>query len=59
VIALTVHLRKVVVGELTPLFFDLAFGLFPISFDAVPVHRYLRYFVVFALITLADTGVFP
>jgi hypothetical protein len=34
---------QIVIGKLTPLLFDLALGLFPISFDAVPVHsRHLR-----------------
>jgi hypothetical protein len=31
---------QVVVGELTPLLFDLALHLLPISFNAVPVHEY-------------------
>ena len=29
---------QIVIGKLTPLLFDLALCLFPISFDAVPVH---------------------
>lgn len=29
---------KVVLAELAPLFFDLPFGLLPVSFNAVPVH---------------------
>src|SRR4029077_14452787 len=34
---------QIVIGKLTPLLFDLALCLFPISFDAVPVHsRHLR-----------------
>src|SRR6516164_8045940 len=36
--ALSVDLGQIVIGELTPLLFDLALRLFPISFDAVPVH---------------------
>src|SRR5215469_12334659 len=34
----SVDLSQIVIGELAPLLFDLALGLFPISFDAVPVH---------------------
>src|SRR4029077_19352679 len=41
-VALAVDLGKIVVGELTPLLLDLAFGLLPVSFDAVPVHRKLH-----------------
>ena len=29
---------KIVVSELAPLFLDLALDLFPVTFDAVPVH---------------------
>src|SRR5262249_48285324 len=29
---------KIVVGELSPLLFDPAFNLLPISFDSIPVH---------------------
>src|SRR6516162_857458 len=36
--ALSVDHLKIVIGELAPLLFDLALSLFPISFDAVPVH---------------------
>src|SRR5215467_8386757 len=36
--ALSVDLSQIVLGELAPLLFDLALDLFPISFDAVPVH---------------------
>jgi hypothetical protein len=32
---------KVIVSELTPLFFDLTFHLLPISFDAIPIHYLL------------------
>jgi hypothetical protein len=41
-IALSVHLRKIVVGELAPLLLDLALGLFSVSFNTVPIHRSLR-----------------
>ena len=37
-VALAVDCGQIVVGELTPLFFDLPLGLFPISFDAILVH---------------------
>jgi hypothetical protein len=33
---------QIVIGKLTPLLFDLALCLFPISFDAVPVHSRRR-----------------
>ena len=33
---------EVIVGELAPLLFDLAFHLLPISFNAIPVHEALR-----------------
>src|SRR5215831_4401317 len=36
--ALSLDLSQIVIGELAPLLFDLALSLFPISFDAVPVH---------------------
>jgi hypothetical protein len=29
---------NIIIRELAPLLFDLAFHLFPISFDAVPIH---------------------
>src|SRR5215467_12885564 len=36
-------LVRIVIGELPPLLFDPTLRLFPISFDAVPVHsRHLR-----------------
>jgi hypothetical protein len=44
-IALAVDLRKIVVGKLTPLLFDLACGLFPVSFDSVSIHCLLLSFV--------------
>src|SRR5690349_18011892 len=34
----SVHLGEIVVRELTPFLLDLAFGLLPVSFDAVPIH---------------------
>jgi hypothetical protein len=37
-IAATVDLAEIVVDQLTPLLFDLAFYLFPVPFDPVPVH---------------------
>jgi hypothetical protein len=37
-IAMTLDFVQVVVGEITPLLFDLAFELFPVTFDAIPVH---------------------
>src|ERR1700756_1632668 len=37
-IALTIDLREIIVGELTPLLFDLALGGLPISFDSIPIH---------------------
>src|SRR5215469_1895759 len=36
--ALSVDLGQIVICEFAPLLFDLALSLFPISFDAVPVH---------------------
>src|ERR1700691_2385230 len=45
-VALSVDGGQIVVGELTPLLFDLAFGLLPISFNAVPVHRHLHTLLV-------------
>ena len=37
-LTLSVDLSQIVIGELAPLLFDLAFRLSPISLDAVPVH---------------------
>src|SRR5271169_1270358 len=37
-IALAVDQGQIVVGELAPLLLDLALGLFPVSFDTVPIH---------------------
>jgi hypothetical protein len=36
---------EVIVGELAPLLFDLAFDLFPISLDSIPIHVRLRVLV--------------
>ena len=36
--ALSVDLSQIVIGELSPLLFDPALSLFPISSDAVPIH---------------------
>jgi hypothetical protein len=36
-IATAIDLRQIVVGELTPLFFDFAFNFFPVSFDPIPI----------------------
>jgi hypothetical protein len=41
-LALSVDLRKIVIGELTPLLFDPASRLLPTTFDAVPGHRSLQ-----------------
>src|SRR5580700_2564134 len=41
-VALAVDCGQIIVGELTPLLLDLALGLLPVSFDAVPVHRNLH-----------------
>src|SRR5690348_9128495 len=42
-LTLSVDHGQIVVGEFAPFLFDLALSLFPISFDAVPVHsRHLR-----------------
>jgi hypothetical protein len=35
-----VDLGEIVVGELTPLLFDLTLGFLPVSFDPIPVHRF-------------------
>jgi hypothetical protein len=40
-IALTVDLADVVVGQLAPLFLDFALGLLPVSFDPIPIHVFL------------------
>src|ERR1700675_4535809 len=45
-VALAVDCGQIVVGELTPLLLDLAFGLLPVSFDAVPVHCHLHTLLV-------------
>ena len=37
-LAVAVDLRDVVVGELAPLLLNFAGDLFPIAFDAVPIH---------------------
>src|SRR5262249_50839379 len=37
-LALSVDQSQIVIGEFTPFLFDPALSLFPISFDAVPVH---------------------
>src|SRR5579872_1955336 len=39
-IAAAIDLRQIIVGELAPFFLDLAFALFPASFQAIPIHRY-------------------
>jgi hypothetical protein len=49
----TVDLIKVVIRELTPLLLDLAFELFPISFDSVPIHDFVL------AISFADEGITP
>jgi hypothetical protein len=45
-IAAAVDNGKVIVSKLTPLLLDLAFHLFPISLDPVPVHGEPRKVVV-------------
>src|SRR5438552_692107 len=37
-IALAANEIEIVIGQLAPLFFDLAFDLLPISFHAIPIH---------------------
>lgn len=37
-LAPAIDLVEIVIGEFTPLFLDLALGLFPVSFNAIPVH---------------------
>src|SRR3954467_9024152 len=37
-VALAANEIQIVVGQLSPLFFDLAFDLLPISFHAIPIH---------------------
>jgi hypothetical protein len=34
---------EVVVGELAPLLLNLAFELFPVAFDAIPIHGFLLF----------------
>jgi hypothetical protein len=38
-LALAIYLRKIIVSDLAPLFFDLAARLLPTSFDPIPVHN--------------------
>src|SRR5262249_25556865 len=38
---------KIVVGLLAPLLFELAFLLFPIAFDTIPIHRFAPLFASF------------
>src|ERR1700730_1853374 len=40
-VAFPVDRGQVVVGELGPLFLDLAFDLFPVSFNTIPIHACL------------------
>ena len=37
-LAAPIGLGKIIIGQLTPLLLDLAFGCLPVSFDAVPIH---------------------
>src|SRR5262249_8243317 len=37
--ALTLHVVQIVVGQLAPLLLNLAFELFPIAFNSIPIHR--------------------
>src|SRR5581483_299505 len=46
-IPIAVDLGEVVVGQLTPFFLHLAHGLFPVSFDSVPVHVAVSLRIVF------------
>jgi hypothetical protein len=41
-IALTGNPVQIVVSEIAPLFLDLSLELLPISFDAIPLHFFLR-----------------
>ena len=41
-IALTGNPVQIVVSEIAPLFLDLSLELLPISFDAIPIHFFLR-----------------
>ena len=41
-VALSVDAIQVIFGELTPLLLDLALNLLPVSFDAIPIHHFLR-----------------
>jgi hypothetical protein len=40
-VALTIDRNKVIVGQLSPFFFDFSSDLFPISFNSVPIHDFL------------------
>src|SRR5947207_15145852 len=37
-LAAPIGLVQIIIGQLTPLLPDLAFGCLPVSFDAVPIH---------------------
>src|SRR5436305_15303770 len=37
-LAAPIGLGEIIIGQLTPLLLDLAFGCLPVSFDAVPIH---------------------
>src|SRR5262245_30332875 len=41
--ALALDHIEVVVGELAPLLLNLAFELFPVAFDAIPIHGFLLF----------------
>src|SRR5580704_4913224 len=40
--ALAGNLVEIIIRKMTPLLLDLAFELFPVSFNAIPIHRKLR-----------------
>jgi Cytochrome c len=37
-VAAAIDLSEIIVGQLTPLLLDLAFGCYPVPFDTVPIH---------------------
>ena len=45
-IAMTLDFVQIVVGEIAPLFFDLAFELLPVTFHAIPVHDEYSYVIL-------------
>ncbi len=42
-LAITVDLRELIIGQLSPLLFGFTLNLFPVAFDLIPVHDELHF----------------